>query len=244
MSFNLRYGTADDGPNEWLYRRSAAIATIRAFRPDLLGVQEALAFQLTDILGAMPGYATVGVGRDDGVCEGEHSAIVYDASRLTVRESRTFWFSNEPDVPGSRFPDCFHPRICTWAVFDEGFAFYNLHLDNESGPSRELSVAQLTAMPRIMPTIVSGDFNAGEQDACTEAMREAGFRDSYRVLNPVGRAGTFHGFGQVDSPEKIDYIWTDDTWSVLEAGVLEDKVGGVWPSDHYPVTAVLGAASP
>lgn len=239
MSFNLRYGTADDGPNAWPFRRSAALETIRAFRPDLLGVQEALAFQLAEILEAMPGYAVVGVGRDDGVEEGEHAAILYDAARLKVVENGTFWFSEEPDVPGSRFPDCFHPRICTWAVFGQGFAFYNLHLDNESGLSRERSVAQLVARPRVVPTIVGGDFNAGEADACIDAMREAGFRDSYRVLNPLDPSGTYHGFGGVEDAEKIDYIWIDDRWAVLEAAVPDSKVQGVWPSDHHPVTAVL-----
>ena len=40
MSFNIRYGLADDGENHWNNRKSLALARIQAFGPDLLGLQE------------------------------------------------------------------------------------------------------------------------------------------------------------------------------------------------------------
>ena len=40
MSFNIRYGLADDGANHWHNRKSLALARIRAFEPDLLGLQD------------------------------------------------------------------------------------------------------------------------------------------------------------------------------------------------------------
>ena len=40
MSCNLRYGLAADGDNRWERRRHLALARIRAFLPDLLGLQE------------------------------------------------------------------------------------------------------------------------------------------------------------------------------------------------------------
>ena len=40
MSCNLRYGLAADGDNRWERRRHLALARIRAFAPDLLGLQE------------------------------------------------------------------------------------------------------------------------------------------------------------------------------------------------------------
>ena len=36
MSFNIRYGTANDGDNNWTLRRDFLVETIRAFDPDLL----------------------------------------------------------------------------------------------------------------------------------------------------------------------------------------------------------------
>ena len=46
MSFNVRYGTAQDSDNVWPKRRDAACAMIRDQHPAVFGVQEALDFQL------------------------------------------------------------------------------------------------------------------------------------------------------------------------------------------------------
>ena len=40
VSFNIRYGSADDGPHRWEQRRELVIERIRAADPDLLGLQE------------------------------------------------------------------------------------------------------------------------------------------------------------------------------------------------------------
>ena len=34
MSFNIRYGTAKDGPNHWDLRKDFLVETIKAFKPD------------------------------------------------------------------------------------------------------------------------------------------------------------------------------------------------------------------
>lgn len=65
MSFNIRYGTADDGPNRWELRRGHMFELLRAEAPDILGLQEALHFQLDEIVAALPDYRMVGVGRSD-----------------------------------------------------------------------------------------------------------------------------------------------------------------------------------
>jgi endonuclease/exonuclease/phosphatase family metal-dependent hydrolase len=66
MSYNIRYGTANDGDNRWELRRPHMIALIKAHNPDILGVQEALHFQIDELLAALPNYRMVGVGRSDG----------------------------------------------------------------------------------------------------------------------------------------------------------------------------------
>ena len=98
MSFNIRYGTANDGPNRWEVRRPELIALVKSQNPDIVGLQEALHFQIDEMLAAMPDYRMVGVGRSDGGQGGEYSAILYRASRLTPRRTETFWFSDTPDI--------------------------------------------------------------------------------------------------------------------------------------------------
>ena len=63
MTFNIRYGTAGDGPNGWSNRRTLVADIIRRSAPDVLAIQEGLAFQLEelgDVLGVpMPHTRTV-----------------------------------------------------------------------------------------------------------------------------------------------------------------------------------------
>jgi endonuclease/exonuclease/phosphatase family metal-dependent hydrolase len=246
MSFNIRYGTADDGENQWAERRELLFAVLREQRADVIGLQEALHDQIDEILQAVPGYAYVGVGRTDGRQAGEYAAVLYRTARLQARRTDTFWFSDTPAVVRSTSWGNQIERICTWAYFEdrEGPAFYlyNLHLDHMSQPSREKSAALLLATiaardPKA-PALVTGDFNAGEQNPATKAV-SAVLRDSYRLRHPdAAEVGTFTGFkyGQTTG-EKIDYVFVEPGVDVLEAEIVRTAHNGRYPSDHFPVTA-------
>ena len=179
MSFNIRVGFANDGENHWQKRRDMLFALLREQQADVIGLQEALHSQITEILEAVPGYEYVGVGRTDGRQGGEYSAILYRTARLRARRSDTFWLSDTPAVVRSRTWGNQYERICTWAYFEdrEGPAFYvyNVHLDHESQPSRERSAALLLATiaardPKA-PVIITGDFNSGEDNPAAKAVR-------------------------------------------------------------------------
>lgn len=250
MSFNIRYGTANDGDNHWDRRKDFLVDVIRAEAPDVIGVQEALHGQLAYILDALPGYAMVGVGRDDGVRAGEYSSILYRRAALSVNRSDTFWFSDTPERVASKSWGNTITRICTWAQFTtpEGrpLYVYNVHLDHQSQPSRERSAALLRAKiagrdPRA-PVIVTGDFNAGEKNPAVVAMLESGeLRDTFRVTQPdASPVGTFSGFkhGQITG-EKIDYVFASGEWDVVDAGIVRTSRNDRYPSDHFPVTATV-----
>jgi endonuclease/exonuclease/phosphatase family metal-dependent hydrolase len=169
MSYNIRYGTANDGENRWELRRPHMIALIKTHNPDIVGLQEALHFQIDELLTALPDYRMVGVARTDGGQSGEYSAILYRASRFNVRQTSTFWFSDTPEVVKSNTWGAALERICTWALFDDGrgrsFYVFNLHLDHVSQPAREKSVGlllqRIAARSPAAPVVVTGDFNAG-----------------------------------------------------------------------------------
>ncbi len=251
MSFNIRYGTADDGLNAWPRRRGLLFSLLRGQAPDLIGLQEALRFQLDEIAGAVSGYTEIGVGREDGVEAGEYAAILYRTERFQVLDSGTFWFSDTPEVPGSTSWGNTITRICTWARFEDiasgrSFYLYNLHLDHRSQPSRERSTgllaARIAARSPADPVIVTGDFNAGEENPAILSLTATAprLRDSFRVIHPdAGEVGTFNGFSGDRSGEKIDFIFVDDTWEVLTAAIMHTAVEGRYPSDHFPVTAGL-----
>jgi len=265
MSFNIRYGTADDGENHWNNRREMVFDLLRKHKSDVVGLQEALKFQIDEIIKAVPVFDMVGIGRDDGKTKGEYSAILYNRERFAVDESGTFWLSDTPEVPGSITwgNDC--TRICTWARFleknsERAFYIYNLHLDHISQPSREKSVVlvaeRIGQRKHKEPFIITGDFNAGEDnpailylkgkavlDNGKESESENPFAvvDTFRVMHPDAKdVGTFNEFKGIRSGEKIDYIFTIPDVKILEAAILYDNVEGRFPSDHFPVMARFG----
>ncbi|MBW3555105.1 MAG: endonuclease/exonuclease/phosphatase family protein, partial [Gemmatimonadetes bacterium] len=145
MTFNVRYGTAPDGADAWPHRRAQLLRVVTDHDPDVLGLQEALRFQVDEIRAAMdePGEV-VGVGRDDGAEAGEYSAILYDRGRLALLDQGTFWLSDTPSVPGSTSWGNRIPRIATWArlrdtATDTSFYVVNTHWDHESQNARERS---------------------------------------------------------------------------------------------------------
>ena len=173
MSFNIRYGSANDGPNRWPNRRELVFDVLRNHRPDCVGLQEALDYQIKAICDAVEGYGLIGVGRDDGKSKGEFSAILYRKDRFEVSESGTFWLSDTPEKPASITWGNACTRICTWARLVEkqsGRAFYmfNTHFDHVSQPSREKSavliVERIAARKHDEPFVLTGDFNVGEEN--------------------------------------------------------------------------------
>lgn len=264
MTFNIRYGSANDGDNHWKNRKEMVFDVLRDHNPEIVGLQEALNFQMTEICTALGKYGQIGVAREDGKVDGEFSSILYDISRFKVDESGTFWFSNTPEVPGSNHWGAACVRICTWARFIErksGKAFYmfNLHLDHVSQPSREKSAVLLTQRIKDRkhrdPFILTGDFNTGESNPVitylkgetvltgADGLQSANpvpMVDTFRVLHPdVKDVRTGHSFDGNRKGNKIDYIFVPSSIKVLDAQILYDNIDGRYPSDHYPVNATL-----
>jgi endonuclease/exonuclease/phosphatase family metal-dependent hydrolase len=258
MSFNVRYGTADDGADAWPHRGDLALRVVGDFGPDVLGVQEALRFQLDEIGAAFPHLDEIGVGRDDGVEEGEYAAVFFDRTRFDALASGTFWLSDTPDEPGSVSWGNRIPRIVTWVRLrdrsvDRTFYVYNTHWDHESQSSRERSArALLEHIARRAPAdpfLILGDFNAGEDNAAFRSLLEGPtgegrLIDPFRVRHPdATEVGTFNDFEGTSTGERIDAILTSPGWRTREAAIVRSHEvgpdGARYPSDHFPVTAVL-----
>ena len=260
MTFNIRFGTAADGDDAWPLRRALLTKVIRDFRPDLLAVQEALDFQLQELIESLAGYRRLGVGRDDGKSLGEFSAILYRAERLRLSESGTFWFSDTPDAPGSKSWGNQISRICSWGAFEDQQAAaasgvkrlraFNVHWDHQSQPSREKSGAMLAqrlaaAAPAGEAIVVTGDFNAGEDNPAFRALLRGpiGVFDSFRRLHADATdVGTFHAFAGTVTGAKIDAVLVSRHWKVLAAEIVRTSQEKRYPSDHFPVTAIIEGA--
>ena len=64
--------------------------------------------------------------------------------------------------------------------------------------------------------------------------------DTFRALHPQAEpVGTFNGFAGKSDGDKIDYVFVEPKIMVLSAEILRTNVEGRYPSDHFPVTAIL-----
>lgn len=263
MSFNIRYGSADDGANSWEHRRDQVGRLITREPPHLIGVQEAERFQLDELITRINGYAEIGEGRSGGIW-GEYSPILYRVDRLQVIDSGTFWLSDTPEVTGSTTWGNALPRICTWAQFRDlktGQCFYhfNTHLDHANQYARERSIRLITQRissraDNSCAYLLTGDFNASEDNIVIQYARSLGqidnatatsdgasMTDVFRQRHPSAtNVGTIHGFSEnKDSVNRIDYIFLSPQWKHSDARTLHDNENGSYPSDHFPITAEL-----
>ncbi len=262
MSFNIRYGTANDGKNSWSHRRNQVMDLIAHQKADVIGLQEALRFQLDEIRGNLHHYGEIGKGRDDGLDSGEHSTILYQTERFKIDSSGTFWLSETPSVPGSKSWGNKLPRICTWAALvdkksHDKFFVYNMHLDHRNANSRWNSIALMQKHiklhnPYNLPVIILGDFNVGEGNPLIKYMRgKENFQqnrdskminsfpleDTFRNLHPKAQGGTFHMFWGKGFGPKLDYIFVNPETKILHSEIIRSNVEGRYPSDHFPITA-------
>src|SRR5690606_27998654 len=190
MSYNIRYDNPMDGRNAWPLRKDRLIQLVREQAPDILGVQEALHHQLTEMLDGLEGYAFVGVGRDDGKEAGEYSAILYKKSAFELRDQNTFWLSETPNVPGSKSWDAAITRVVTWArLYSKHLGTeilaVNTHFDHIGKEARlrsaEMIRKKIPELAGDLPVILTGDFNVTRNDPPYQALMKPG---GYELIDP------------------------------------------------------------
>lgn len=234
-TYNLRYANRGDSlkGNGWGQRYPVMVNMIKFHGFDIFGTQEGLYPQLEDLVQHLPGYAYIGIGRDDGAHAGEHSAIFYNTEKFELLDKGNFWLSTITDRPNKGW-DAVLPRICSWGKFKEKkgkftFYFFNLHMDHVGVKARSesarLILQKIKEFPSNTPVILTGDFNVDQTNEGYAVINTSGIlKDAYE-LAPVKLAnnGTFNNFstdGKTDS--RIDHIFVSDKFTVKRYGILLD----------------------
>lgn len=257
MTFNIRFDNPGDGVNAWPNRKDWVASLIRWHGADVIGVQEALLHQLTDLDSRLPGFARVGVGRTDGRTKGEYSAILYRTDRVALRDSGTFWLSPTPDVAGSKGWDTAIERIATWARFADKhtgceWLQLNTHYDHIGEVARQESSRlirrRLAALANGLPIVMTGDLNTEPTNApyrilTTEQIDGATppLRDAF-VVSRTGHYGptsSWNAFKAIEPNRRIDYVLVSAPVVVERHAILPDMWENRFPSDHLPVMAVV-----
>jgi len=276
MSFNLRNVTTFDNlfvpPNGWFDfndlgnpdglvngRRVRAIATIDAFAPDVLGVQEPDQIQIDDLLNEFPEYGYFGVGRDDGAQLGEQNGIFYRADRFAPIDGGHFWLSDTPTVPGTTFATSFdsgNSRMATWLILhdvqtDSSFFALNTHWSLSSSARTKSARLIREMVPDLsagLPILITGDLNTSESSSAFRILRDGELPtdvpllDAYREVFPNRQSteNTFHDYSGSIFGSRIDHILASgDHFQPIDASIDRSEFDGFFPSDHFPVTATF-----
>lgn len=252
ISFNIRYGEADDGPNSWQYRYPATAMMINDQKPDIFGVQEAYDYQVKYLKESCNNYKCVGVGREDGKHKGEHMSIFWNKKTVKKIKWGTFWLSETPDKPSMGW-DAACMRTATWALMKDKkngrkFFYVNTHLDHKGWEARKNGLALIVERIKEMntegyPMILTGDFNMTidrpEFDDLKKIMKnareEAAKTDHHATTNSWGKTIVENGNKSI-----IDYIWYQGFSSCPSyETITKPYMNRKFISDHYPITATL-----
>ncbi|MGW8265793.1 MAG: endonuclease/exonuclease/phosphatase family protein [Longimicrobiales bacterium] len=244
MTFNIRYGTAEDGPNSWETRRARVADLIAAEAPDVLAIQEGLGFQLEQLGSVLGSYRKLGQHREGG-SNGEFSGLYVKEDRVRILRWGEFWLSPTPDSVASVGWDAALPRMVVWAEIQRTagstpLRVYGTHFDHR-GETARLESARLIARhaEHGPPAVILGDLNADEGSEPLGVFFDLGYRSAFRTLHPRSNVGTFNGFQDPSGGSRIDHILLDRRITPRRADVLDQKPAGGWASDHFPVTAVI-----
>lgn len=275
-TYNVRYKNSSDtdAGNGWNDRRAYLINLVNFQQPDLLGVQEALSGQMSDMAKGFKGYAYIGVGRNDGGTSGEYSAIFYRKERMELLDHGDFWLSDTPWKPSKGFPSkggsVTYYRICTWGKFFDkvtGAVVYhfNTHMDLDEINRQQSFYLIKQKIQEIAstsgPVIVTGDYNAVQTGDAYKLFYNSGFLyDCYnRSKQRFITNGTCPGFDansySTVSGEfrRIDHIFVTKVFTVEHYGVLNPcyySTSGTASyyeraySDHNPVLAKMTIRNP
>jgi len=234
-TYNLRYANHGDSVNGngWGQRLPVIAQLIQFHDFDIFGTQEGLFQQLEGLRDSLPGYTYIGIGRDDGVHRGEHSAIFYKTAMFRLLDKGDFWMSETTDKPNKGW-DAALPRICTWGKFqvnNTGFVFYlfNLHMDHigvkARAESAKLVLQKIKEFDAKVPVILTGDFNVDQRNESYALINNSGvLKDCYEITAlRYAQNGTFNSFRPDNHTDaRIDHIFVSKPFSVARYAILTD----------------------
>lgn len=261
VSFNIRYGTADDGANSWDLRRERVGAAMLGWDADIIGMQEVVAAQADWVRELLPTHTFHGVGRTDGARQGEFAPILFRTQRFELEAAGHFWLSPTPEVVGSKGWDAALERMASWVrLVDRAtrrrVLVINTHFDHRGAEARAQSLALVRAraseMAKGAAVIITGDFNTSADAAPGSTLFGAAdggvaLYDTFRRVYPTRDVdeATFSGWNTPPAKaltiagERIDWIVASEAFETISAEIDRRTPGGRLISDHYPVRARL-----
>ena len=171
----------------------------------------------------------------------ESSPILWRKNKFECLKTGYFWLSDTPEVESRGWDElynCF--RMCVYVILQEKkskkiFTFMNTHFgfgDNGQIKSVQL-IDEYCKKISSYPTFIIGDFNMTpdtpayakmcENFTDVNAATDNDLRTTYHAYNPEG----------MTTNEHIDYCFINPKIRPISQKIIDDKVDGMFPSDHY-----------
>ncbi len=257
ISYNIRCGYCEPvgSPHHWDTRKFLLSHQLKLLQPDLIALQEAEHFQITELSRLLPEYRWYGVGRDDGKQQGEATAVLYRHSKLALLQAQTLWLSPTPQQVSNGWGAQLN-RTLTLTRFrqlaaitsDTGtahkepeFFLLNTHFDHQSDESRRQSAAlilrQAAQLPASLPLLLAGDLNLTSQHPAYQLLNSQLQDAAASQPKDQHNLSTFNGFGQdyAKGVGKIDFVFVRGPLRVNQHWIEQRRDQGLFPSDHDPV---------
>ena len=238
ISFNIR--CADDADGHSIEERAPRLAAVTLpLDADLIGFQEykpKWEAHIEKYFGAE--YEIFNKYRRED--KPESTPILWKKDKFKVLNKGYFWLSDTPEVESGGWDSIGCYRICEYVTLEpvnggKAFTFMNTHFG--FGDDCQISSARLiyeySKKISDLPTFVTGDFNMTSKSAGYGEMTKY-FTDVNAVTAKDTRH-TFHGYYLKDNACHIDYCFTDEKTKPLSWSLIDGKVDGKFPSDHYGI---------
>jgi len=201
LSYNVKTG------KDYATRSEQVIGNIRAYNPDIIGVQEAHYGWIHEFsnAGLLETYRFVGRPREGyenyNKTGNEYSAILYRNDMFTEIESGTYWLTETPEIP-SKLEKANYPRVMSYVVLERKsdgvrFLHVNTHIDNTgSNPYADEVKKQQTLILLSLtyglsekyggiPISMTGDFNQLSSAQGYAYVLQSGFDDTHKTAEKV-----------------------------------------------------------
>ena len=254
LTYNIRFAGFDDTQYSWNNRREGVINLIKGY--DFAGLQEVIPMQINDIKDTCKDeYGIIFRTRETDLEHGEGVPLLYNKKRWNLIDSGTFWLSGLPDEPGSNTWKSACNRVTTFGLFtrtdkNDTVLLVNTHFDHVSQVARMNSIKlvnnYLSDYTKKYPMILFGDLNVlDDNEVYIYISREMKLNDSWIKggNKPDSTSFTYHGWRSETGLGRIDYIFNSGYFEVISSKVHRDKFNELYPSDHFPVSAVLKKSS-
>lgn len=154
-------------------------------------------------------------------------------------------------MPASQAWGASLPRMVTWALFEirasgKRFYHFNTHFRHTADAtlsrnnSAKLIASRITALPKDVPVILTGDFNLAAVESEPYKMLIENMTDTrVGAASKLVPDGSIGGFGGRTTGRRINWIPFSGPFTVLQHETITYNENGRYPSDHFPVIAVL-----